>query len=75
MPTVAQLARLERLEAEADHRAHAGVVLYRDRADVPALLAEAQHDEHVADGFGLLVIPAPLSRDEWTVAAGEHYSR
>lgn len=73
MPTATQEARLARLEAATATRAHAGVVLYRDRADVPGLLAEAQRAGRVAEGFGLLVIPEPLPRDEWLVAAREHY--
>lgn len=73
MPTIQQQTRLARLEAATAHRAHVGIVLYRDPADVPRLLAKAMSAGHVVSGYGLLVIPEPLPRDEWLVAAREHY--
>jgi hypothetical protein len=72
VPTIQQQARLARLEAATAHAGHCAVVLYRDRDDVPHLLADAVQAGRVVAGFGLLVLPMPRGLDEWIDAAEAH---
>lgn len=72
MPTIQQQTRLARLEAATEHAGHCAVVLYRDRGDVPGLIAEAQRAGRIAPGYGLLVLPEPLALGEWGDAVAAH---
>ena len=73
MPTTQQQMRLARLEAATAHRSHSGVILYRDRAEVPGLLAEAQRAGRIAEGFGVLALPEPLPISKWRREARDYF--
>lgn len=55
--------RLGRIEAGVLHRAHVPIIRYRDRADIPALLAAVPPTP-----WGCLVLPMPLDLDDWIMA-------
>ena len=50
-------AKLARIEARRAVRKHSPVIEYRDRADVPALIAERVAQGRIAPQAGVLVVP------------------